>query len=114
MRHRRASQQLPLGSFLHWRLAACKIDGCRRKAAFGRLCCFWGVVRRLSGLGTAIRAGKPGRRLAPVLARPPLGVAADRTAVDLEMHPVGGPGAALARQAAAIADAAEARRIALG
>ena len=30
--HRRASQARPLGSFLHWRLAACKIDGCRRKA----------------------------------------------------------------------------------
>ena len=29
---------------LHWRLAACKIDGRRRKAAFGRLCCFWGVA----------------------------------------------------------------------
>jgi hypothetical protein len=24
MRHRRASQQSPPGSFLHWRLAACK------------------------------------------------------------------------------------------
>src|SRR5215475_6066842 len=68
---------------------------------------------RRSALGATARAGKLRRRPAAVLARPCLGVAADRAAVELVVHPVRGLPAALAGQAAEIADAAEARRLAL-
>src|SRR5258708_36340344 len=70
---------------------------------------------RVVGLGSwiAARTGKLGRRLAPILARPRFGVAADRATVELEIHPVGGLAAVLARQASAVVRAAADRRRAL-
>src|SRR5687768_5917722 len=119
MRHRRASQQSPPGSFLNWRLAACKRStvvgtkppsggfvvfgvSCEPFAAadlsVGRISLRAAVFSRgdlhhidTSGItnhsrsGTAAPARQLRRRLAPILARPRLGVAAGRAAVDLEM-----------------------------